>query len=133
MPMTRLELPRLGIAVAALALSLTACGGGDGAGSDEPEADVPPTGKMGNILCSEVWAEGKTMPEGFDACDLSEEDPTISVAISEQCGDGRVLVTSSDQGWAFAGEKVNLLKDNRFVDDPDYMKADQECAGTPIS
>ncbi len=101
----------------ALPVLLTACGGD---ADNEDSGDGLPT-------CSDVWAEGETLPEDYAGCmdgDIEE------VLVTIECADGSALAGHEDRYWALLG---GVVKDAGAPDataaDPEYGADMAACAG----
>lgn len=89
------------MALAALTIAAVASGCGSGGGSSE---------------CSEIWVDGKTLPEGYDGC---MQDGSLVLYTATQCDDGteRVTFNSAGEFWADADGLISAgeLPDEEYA------------------
>ena len=124
------------LAALVLAVSLSACGGSDGPAEEEPTAPSEATSAAELPQCTDVWVDGKAIPEDYAGC---VRDGETVEANAQPCGDGPekfVQYQYKDEDdivfpfIAILGEKVI-----GYIDDENapYAKTFDQCGGTPVN
>lgn len=80
--------------MAALVFTLAACGGsGDGESFDTALGDLPD--------CASIWVEGETLPDGYDGCAVSEDEPIGEAMYDCTTGEEMRVATLSEDSTAW--------------------------------
>ncbi len=111
------------VTVAALALS--ACGGSDDGGVNEDDLAEAISNAPD---CSAVWVEGKTLPDGYEAC--IGEDGSLTLHSVYECGDGSDIFTYEAPDGYFWSEKNKIIKADateEVWDDQRFVAAQEAC------
>ena len=110
------------VALVFASLVLVGCGGSSGSAPDS-KAD-----SSGVPQCSDVWQDGKTLPDDYEGC---VEGGAIEAAVARDC-DGWSLVSYESEArsfWTTPGMKI-VAGGADMLANPDYVAASEACSSS---
>ena len=112
------------------AIALTGCGSDDGKTKAEPTPSSSAgstgssSGASGTPACTDVWADGATLPHRYTGC--SDDSGDLVKPRSIGCESGQRIVTYDDRFYAVPGGTVHQA-DTTLEKDRDYRAALMRC------